>query len=128
MVLLKLSLFTGKNEYEGIASKMFEYFGAQVEEYPAGFTYFISSFLFYIAGNIKVIFAGDKEDVNIVEMINLINNEFLPDAVIILKGKNDEEYKTIDEKASAYVCFNRSCSRPVTDSTYLKKLFDSILK
>lgn len=122
MIFLKLSLFTGKKEYEEIAAKMFEHFGAQVEEYPAGFTYFISSFLFNIAGNMKIVLAGDKEDVNTMNMIKIINSEFLPDAVIILKEKNDEEYKTIDGKATAYVCNNRTCSIPATDSNELKEL------
>ena len=122
MILLKLSLYTGKTEYEEIALKMFEHFGAKVAEYPAGFAYFISSFLFYIAGNMKVVLAGDKEDVNTMNMIKILNSEFLPDAVIILKEKNDKEYKTIDGKAAAYVCTNRNCSIPITDGNELKEL------
>lgn len=126
MILLKLSLFTRKTEYEEIASEMFEYFGEQVGHYPIGYTYFISSFLLSLAGNMKIVLVGDKEDVDIVEMIKVINNEFLPDAVIILKEQNDEEYKTIDGKATAYICINRSCSRPVTDFNELKRFFYSL--
>lgn len=122
MIMLKLSLFTGKIEYEEIASKMFEHFGAQVEEYPEGFTYFISSFLFHIAGNMKIVLAGGKEDEDTMNMMKIINSEFMPDAAIILKEKNDEEYKTIDGKAVAYVCTNRKCSMPVTDGNELKEL------
>ncbi len=126
MVLLKLSFLAEKIEYHEIVSKIFDYFGAQVVGYPAGYTYFISSFLLYLTGCMKIVLVGNEEDVNIREMMNVLNNNFLPHAIIMLKKQMEGEYKKIDGKATAYICIGRSCSRPVTELNEFKKFFLTI--
>ena len=119
MILQRLSLLADKPEYEDIAEKMFTSFGSQLEGYPEGFTYFLSSFLYFIKGNAKVSLIGKKENDDINSMIAGINDMYLPDVVIILK-ENDEE-RSAEEEAVAYVCSNRSCSPPIAGIEDLKE-------
>ncbi len=124
MVLQKLSLLTDKPEYEEIAGKMFVGFGTQIEGYPEGFTYLLSSFLYFIKENTKISLIGGMQDSEIQNMIEAINNMYLPDAVVTLKER-DEIKEATDGNAIAYVCSNKSCSLPITNHVKLRDFFET---
>ena len=65
-------------------------------------------------------------------MLQSINEQYLPNSVIALKNPNDGEslkfvkyidsMKSIDGKATAYICQNGKCNQPITDIVHLYQL------
>ena len=66
-------------------------------------------------------------------MLEVINGEFLPNKVVILKDVNNsdeieeiapylKDYQIIDGKATAYVCQDFTCETPTTNPEKLKAI------
>ena len=87
-----------------------------------------------------VIAAGRPGQSDAKEMLNLIRSHFLPNAVVLFHrsgraGKAIEKLVPfltnqipVDGKATAYVCQNYVCKRPVNDLNDLKKVLTDIAK
>lgn len=127
MVLIKLSRLTYKIDYEDIANAMFGSFAGRVLEYPAGYTYFLSSFMLAAKESIEIVLVQGKNKKEIVEMLAVLNNEFLPNISVSLKKDGEDNYSMLDGKATAYVCKGNSCSKPVNDIDEFCKLILSKL-
>ena len=121
LVLLKLSRLTEKSEYEDIANDMFQCFGGKVARYPDGYTYFLSAYMLAAKESMKVVLVGKKEAKETLEMLRIINNEFLPHIAISLKKNGDNNYTMLDEKTTAYICKGHSCSKPINDKYEFSK-------
>lgn len=115
LVLLKLSMLTDKSEYEDIAYEMFKGFGGKVARYPSGYTYLLSAYMLAAKESMKVVIAGKKEAKETTEMLEIINDKFLPNVAISLKKNGDNNYMILDEKTTAYICKGHSCSKPIND-------------
>jgi len=115
MVLLKLSMLMDKSEYADIAHEMFQSFGGKVARYPAGYTHLLSAYMFAVKESLKVVIAGKKEAKETTEMLEIINDKFLPNVAISLKKNGDNNYMILDEKTTAYICKGHSCSKPIND-------------
>jgi len=73
---------------------------------------------YYIADKIKVVIVGSINATDTQVMLDLINNYFLPAAMVTFYNSSeqrDSEYKTINGKATAYICKNFACQPPITD-------------
>lgn len=115
LVLLKLSRLTDRNEYEDIVNEMFQSFGGKVDRYPAGYTYFLTTYMLAVKESMEIVLVGEKEAKETSEMLRIINNEFLPHVTISLKKNGDNNYIMVDEKTTAYICRGHSCSKPMNN-------------
>jgi uncharacterized protein len=87
---------------------------------------------------LEVVIAGnpDKEDTK--KMLEALRKEFLPNTTVVLTASNGDGSQSvlgrltigktsIDGKATAYVCTNRSCKQPVVDVDLMLTMLSSRL-
>jgi len=129
--LLKLSRIYSKPDLEEKAAILMAVFAKQVSKSPSAFTFLISSLDYAIGPAYEIVLVGKKSDVNYTEMMDVLNQEFLPNKVVIFKDLETEaelvqvleqlkDFKTQKNKITAYVCEQFSCQRPTTESSIVK--------
>jgi uncharacterized protein YyaL (SSP411 family) len=123
-VLLKLSKITGDEKYERFAVTVLRLVAPQMSRYAQAFGRVLSIMEFYLHSIKEIVIIGEKGN----ELEREVWREYLPYKVIVLAGEssNDsipllQERKIIDGKATAYVCENFTCRKPVTTIDELRK-------
>ena len=117
-VLLKLAKFTGDEKYERFAVTVLRLAASQIRRHPQGFGRALSALEFHLAVTKEIVVIGPKGN----ELERSILESYLPSAVVVLSenasGKSAElpllsDKNMIDEMATAYVCEDFVCQRPV---------------
>ena len=140
MNLLRLSRMTGNAALETSAEKAVRAFSSQVNSYPPGFTYFLSAADFLFGPSQEVVISGDPLDPATVEMINAVHRSFLPNKVLLFRGR-DDEMKGLDEMVPflenmasepgnprVFWCENHACKEPITSVDKLRETIESAAK
>jgi len=124
--LLLLSRFTGKPEYEELASRLAR--SPPLEENPTAFTQLLVALDFAIGPSYEIVIVGDKE--NAGSMLRAVRRNFIPNKVVILKDDDVSRagyakgMRAIGEKPTAYVCRNYRCEQPTTEIDKLLELIE----
>ena len=116
-VLLRLAKFYGDERYERFASTVFKLMVGHIKRFPSGFGRALSAMEFRFADVKEVVVIGTKGN----ELEQLVWSEYRP-FIVVANTKLDEASElpllkdrvAIDGKATAYVCENFVCQRPVT--------------
>lgn len=118
-VLLKLAKFTGDERSERFAIATLRLAASQISRHPQGFGRALSALEFHLGETKEVVVVGEKGN----ELEREIHGKYLPDAIVIMSSEPESHSKMIpllkdrgiiDGKATAYVCENFVCQRPVT--------------
>ncbi|MFX0079813.1 MAG: thioredoxin domain-containing protein, partial [Candidatus Hermodarchaeota archaeon] len=135
--LLRLARITADADLESNAAQIGAAFSGDVLSAPPGFTLMISSVDFAVGPNFEITIVGHPAKADTQEMVQAINSQFTPNKVILLVPTDSttetirqlasftKEYKSIDNKATAYVCTNYVCQSPTTNLKTMLKLLDS---
>ncbi|MBN1457315.1 MAG: thioredoxin domain-containing protein, partial [Sedimentisphaerales bacterium] len=133
--LLRLAQITMDGKMKEQAQKTLEAFSAPLGR-PGVLTVMINAVDFYLGPKQEIIIAGNAQNKDTKEMIGLVRKKFLPNAVILLHDKDQDgiekiipfikNQNTINNKATAFVCENYICNRPINDINELKELLDKI--
>ena len=125
-VLQKLAKLLGDDKYERFASTVLRLIAPQISRHPQGFGRALSAIEFNLAAVKEIVIIGEKGN----ELEREVWSEFLPNKVVVLSGGTDDgtipliaERKIVDGKATAYVCENFVCQRPVTSVVELREQF-----
>ncbi len=130
--LFKLYQLTLDINLKQYLEKLEQAFYSYIKQSPVSHTCFLTGLdcVFNSASEIIVIGDPKKEDTKL--MLQSINEQYLPNSVIALKNPNDGEslkfvkyidsMKSIDGKATAYICQNGKCNQPITDIVHLYQL------
>jgi uncharacterized protein YyaL (SSP411 family) len=125
-VLLKLAKLFGEEKYERFAAMVLRLVAPQVSRHPQGFGRALSAIEFYLSPVKEVVIIGEKGN----ELEREIFEEFLPNKVVVISSDEENDLRTlpllvdrkiIDGKATAYVCENFVCQRPVTSVKELRE-------
>jgi uncharacterized protein YyaL (SSP411 family) len=117
-VLLKLAHLLGDEKYERFAVTVLRLVAPQIRRYPQGFGKTLSAMEFYLGTTKEIALIGDKGS----ELEKEVWREFLPNKVVALSDNPTEDAEfipllensgKIDGKATAYVCQNFVCQKPV---------------
>jgi len=93
---------------------------------------------FWIGPTQEIVIAGNADAADTRQMLELIRNKFLPNAVILLHQQEKADsaidktipfiknLTAIEGKATAYVCENYACNRPVNKIDDLDKMLSGI--
>jgi len=127
LVLLKLGRLSMDQHFTELAGGVLETFSQQLEQSPAYSSAMLRALDFRLGPAQEIIIAGDADTPDVKQMLKLIHNTFLPNAVVLLHEPDKEDsvlydavpfiknQTAIDGKATAYVCENYACKKPVNN-------------
>jgi len=136
--LLRLSQLTGEQIFEEKADILGRVFADNIKQNLLGYTFFLSAVDFALGPTFSLVISGDtdKEDTNI--LLKIIKENYLPNKAL-LHRPTEEESPKIDElsnfityfdkyenKATAYVCINKTCKPPTNDGTKMLEYLNPI--
>jgi hypothetical protein len=135
-VLLRLGRLTMDEKIADYGRETLEYFSPQLNRGAASLTEMLSAVSFLVGPSQEIVIAGGSEGAGTEEMIKAIRGTFLPNAVILMhSGEEKSIYdivpfikvqSVIDGKATAYLCENYVCRRPVNSSEEFSKILSKI--
>ena len=127
--LMRLAIFLGRNEFRSQAESIFKALGRSIESSPVAFERLLCALDFY-HGTTKEIALAAGADGQAQPLVRTVYSRYLPNKVVaavtggaasakmpLLKGKT-----AIGGKATAYVCENYACKRPVQTRQDLEAL------
>ncbi len=136
--LLKLGRLTMSQDLAEQGSNVLEAFSAQVDRAPAYSSAMLEALSFSLGPGSEIIIAGDSDAADTKQMLKLVHSKFLPNAVVLLHDEDEADSSVyevvpfmksqtaIDGKATAYVCENYACKRPVNRIDELEVLLAEI--
>jgi len=134
--LLKLSYITGNSDFEEKAGLISRIFSDKIKNNPVAFTQLMVAVDFTVGPSYSLVISGEKESLNTKELINAINKKFLPNLTIVFRPTNEpspkidqyaeyiQYFDEQDNKATAYVCVDKSCKKPTNDAKIMLDYLD----
>lgn len=122
--LLRLARITGNAGLEARAAQVGAAFSGNVSRYPAGYTFLMLALDFGVGPNYEVVIAGKPGARDTREMARAIRQRFIPNKVLLFlpAGQKNPEIsriaeftrgmKSINGKATAYICRSHACELP----------------
>ena len=125
--LLRLFQITGDSKYEVKADEISRVFAESVKINPSAHSYLMIAVDFAVGPTFSVIISGDSGEMDTIKMLNSIRNEFLPNKTLLHRA-TEQDPPSIDKfaryaeffdkylnKATAYVCVNKTCKPPTNE-------------
>jgi uncharacterized protein YyaL (SSP411 family) len=134
--LLRLARMTANPDLEIKASQISYSFSNEVSRYPSAYTQFLCALDFALGPTSEIVIVGDSRSNDTKEMLYDIHTEFLPHKVLLFLPKEKKSpgifhlvsfiknYKTLEGKATAYVCLQQTCKKPTTDREEMLSFLD----
>jgi len=125
--LLRLGRMTANPELEKKAELTCRAFSARVRQSPASFTQLVVGVDFLLGPSYEVVIAGNPKVKGTNEMLRTLRSRFLPNKILLMNPEEQEtpdittlaefvkDHRSIEGKATAYVCVNHTCKQPTTD-------------
>ena len=125
--LLRLSNITRNYELEEKADILSRVFSSKIEASPLAYTQFLVAIDFAIGPTYSLVIAGDSDAKDTNELIRIIQKEYIPNKVIIHRNTEGESSRMdglsnfiqffikLDDKATGYVCINKTCKPATSD-------------
>lgn len=130
--LVKLGRITANTNWEEKAESIFRLFSKQVQQAPTGYSQLLQAFDFAISNSYEIVLAAEKGDEMLKEMTTSLNQEFIPNKVVVLNEPEDNLLSSLapytekqgikDDRPTVYVCQNYSCRQPVHTTEEMMKL------
>ena len=134
--LLMLGRITGDSKYDQKSLETFKAFSNQVRQSPSAYTQLMIALDFAVGPSNEVVIVGDLNSGETIKMLSSLREEFIPNKVVLFRPDTDEkppivqmaEYtenqRSIDGKATAYVCRNFACKQPTNDPKQMLKFIN----
>jgi uncharacterized protein YyaL (SSP411 family) len=138
LALLKLGRLTMNQYFSEQGAKVLESFSQQLEQSPGYSSAMLTALNFWVGPTQEIVIAGNADAADTKQMLKLVRSKFLPNAVVLLHEQDNAGsgiYKivpfiknqvVIKGKATAYVCENYVCKRPVNKINDLDKMLSDI--
>ena len=125
--LLRLAQITGNDEYEKKADHLGRVFAENIRTSPVAHTLMMVAVDYAVGPTYSLVIAGDSGKKDTISMINEIRKQFLPNKSLIFRPTEEtnpeiDKYSNFiqffdkyEEKATAFVCINKTCKAPTND-------------
>jgi uncharacterized protein YyaL (SSP411 family) len=125
--LLRLARLTGHQEYEEKAAALSRAFADSITQSPGAHTQLLIALDLAHGPSYEVVIVGDPQAGDTKAMVRSLMKAFVPNKVVILLPTNEEaraiirlagftkDLRSLDGKATAYVCRAFRCELPATD-------------
>jgi uncharacterized protein YyaL (SSP411 family) len=135
--LLRLGRLTAIPDMEAKAARTGQAFSGDVLGSPGGFSLMITAVDFAVGPTYELVLVGSPEAKDTQEMIQAVNERFIPNKVMVLLHKGEyqriaklapftKDYTGINGNATAYVCSNHQCQLPTTDIKQMLSLLKEL--
>jgi uncharacterized protein YyaL (SSP411 family) len=128
-VLLRLAAYTADDAYRRPAEEMLVAMAPTMQQYPGGFSHWLSVLAFQLAPPREIVLVGDPTTDDTHAMLEVVFGTYHPHQVVALTAPGDEDGASIvplladrpqqNGHTTAYVCQRFVCQAPITDSTLL---------
>jgi uncharacterized protein YyaL (SSP411 family) len=137
LALLRIGSLTAEPAHERRGREVLEAFSSEIARLPSGHTQMLIALDFALGPTVEIVLAGEPGSKDTQAMLRAIHDRFLPNKVVALRpeGRTGEEIaalapfladqRSIDGKATAYVCRNHACSFPTTDPAEMLRLMEA---
>jgi len=134
--LLRLGRLAAQPELEAKAAALERYFAGNISRMPVAHTQMLAAVDFGLGPDYEVVIVSSSYSQETKAMLAAVNSKFIPNKVVLLRDESqapppiDEvaqfarDYKSVDGKATAYICQNYACRKPVTDVGELLKMLE----
>lgn len=134
--LLRLSQITGETEYMEKADYLSRVFADSIRSNPSAYTMMMSAIDFAVGPSYTLVIAGDSNAQDTEEMIERIKSVFLPNKTILYRETDQsppdiqeiaqftEFFNKYKEKATAYVCVNKTCKPAINNPDKMLEVLD----
>jgi uncharacterized protein YyaL (SSP411 family) len=125
--LLRLYQITGNPEYETKADEISRVFAENVKISPSAHSFLMIAVDFAIGPTFSLVISGDSGEKDTIKMLNSIKDEYLPNKTLLHRA-TEQDPPSIDkianyvgffdkclDKATAYVCVNKTCKPPTNE-------------
>lgn len=128
--MAKLWSLTGKEKYKAILEKTFNVLGGEIMEDPMGFSFLLTAYRTLSDGPKEVVLSGKLEEQPLREMNHSLAAIYLPEYTVVnhdpkRKDRDGELFsfwrEPEEEKGTAYVCRDFTCSLGIHDAKALLK-------
>ncbi|MCG8606063.1 thioredoxin domain-containing protein [bacterium] len=132
--LLRIGRITANTDLEKKAAQVGAAFSQQVSRAPIGHTQLMSAITFAVGPTYEVVVAGEIDKDDTKAMLAALQRAYFPNKVTVFRPTNSptpdivkiasytEYQKSINGKATAYVCQNYACNAPTNEVQEMLKL------
>ena len=125
--LLRLAQLTGDDKYEKKADQIGRVFAESIRANPVAHTLMMVAVDYAVGPTYSLVIAGDSGKEDTIAMLNEVRKQFLPNKSLIFRSTEDlnpdidnysnfiQFFDKYDEKATAFVCINKTCKAPTND-------------
>ena len=131
--LLRLAQITGNDDFEKKADQLGRVFAENIRANPVAHSLMMVAVDYAVGPTYSLVIAGDSGKEDTISMLNELRKQFLPNKSLIFRPTEElnpeiDKYSNFiqffdkyDEKATAFVCINKTCKAPTND---IKKALD----
>ncbi len=129
-VAARLSQLSGDLRWQQRAEQLLEGAAAEVKRYPQGFSHLLAAAERMIGRSRELVIVGQRNDPGTQELLKTARASYQPlMSLLLIEPENRSQIaaiapftqgmKMVDDLATAYLCENHACGRPVTDPAEL---------
>jgi uncharacterized protein YyaL (SSP411 family) len=130
-VLLRLAAYTGNDAYRRPAEETLAAMTPMLQQYPGGFSHWLSVLAFHLAPPREIAIIGDSTSEETRAMLKVALGAYRPHQVVAAAAPGEESAASVipmladrpqqNGRATAYVCQRFVCQAPVTDAELLEE-------
>lgn len=136
--LIRLAKLMSDEELLKEADRQLKAFAKSVASSPISHSFFLLAIQFALEPTKEIVIAGQPNHISTKEMIRVVQQAYLPDAVIALQPQGQEPNTMkfmipnvdgkapVQDEATVYLCENYACQAPITAVEELRKQLHSV--
>ena len=120
--LVMLNRFSLEPRYKELCDNLVNAFSQNIDSTPYGMSMMLCAYNFLIGPSNEIIIIKGMDENRAANLINEINQKFLPNKIIISKKQSEENlfeylsnYTAMDGNTTFYICRDGVCSLPTSD-------------
>ncbi len=132
--LLRLHRITGDSEFEKMADQLGRTFSGSVSQFSSAYTQLLVAVEFGLGKSNEITITGEAGAADTKRLLDELRKSFVPNKIVLFRPVNGDsselgdiapytrDQKTVDGKATAYVCANFSCEMPTSEPDKMMEL------
>jgi uncharacterized protein len=126
--LIKLARMTKNQSLENIAYDQIKVYGNSLEKSPTGYSFYMLALMYELYPSKELVCViKNSEDLKVLK--DILTNNYLPNINVVVKKEYNlddiniylNDYKTINDLTTYYLCEGNSCSKPFNEINILKE-------